>query len=67
MKENNRHEKPACAVKSAAVPMEIQCHHCKVDIEIWSDDTEIKCQLCGVLVQNQDSSDTAYVHNKLIR
>jgi len=55
MKENNIQEKPACAVKSAPVPMEIQCPHCKVEIEIWSDESAIKCQLCGVLVQQEDS------------
>lgn len=55
MKENNRQEKPACAVKSAPVPVEIKCPHCMVDIEIWSDETEIECQLCGVLVHDQDS------------
>jgi ribosomal protein S27E len=54
MKENKSHEKPACAVKAAPVPMEIKCPHCRVEIEIWSDETEIKCQLCGVLVQKQD-------------
>jgi len=54
MKENKGQEKPACAVKAAPVPMEIECPHCRVEIEIWSDETEIKCQLCGVLVQKQD-------------
>jgi ribosomal protein S27E len=56
MRENSRHEKPACAVKSAPVPIEIQCPQCKVEIELWSDDTEIKCGMCGVLVRNQDGA-----------
>lgn len=36
--------------------MEIKCPHCKVEIEIWSDETEIECRLCGVLVQKQDGT-----------
>jgi len=56
MKDNNRHEKPACAVKSAPVPMEIQCPQCGVEIEMWSDETEIKCRLCGIVVHNRDGS-----------
>lgn len=52
MKENSRHEKPACAVKSAPVPMEIRCPHCNVEIEIWSDEKETECRMCGVLVEN---------------
>jgi ribosomal protein S27E len=28
-------------------PEDIRCRHCMKDIEIWSDETEVKCKYCG--------------------
>lgn len=55
MKENRMHEKPACSVISAPVPVEIECPYCNVEIEMWSDETEIECKRCGKRVQNRES------------
>jgi len=33
--------------------MEVECPHCKIAIEIWSDESEIECKLCGVIVTKQ--------------
>jgi transcription elongation factor Elf1 len=51
---NNRRleEKPACSVKSAPMPEEVQCPHCGIEIEMWSDETDISCKLCGKLVRH---------------
>lgn len=54
MKEKRLHDKPACVVKSAAVPDEVICPHCGLEIEIWSDETEVKCTMCGSLVHNHE-------------
>jgi ribosomal protein S27E len=51
MKDRRLEEKPACAVKAAPHPLELTCPHCLLEIEIWSDETEIECSLCGALVQ----------------
>ncbi len=48
-------EKPACSVNKAVVPLEIICTGCGTEIEIWSDETEVKCK-CGIMVCNEVSS-----------
>jgi hypothetical protein len=52
MKENRLEKKPACSVTTAPVPGEVTCPHCGLEIEIWSDETEASCKLCGFLVSN---------------
>jgi ribosomal protein S27E len=54
MKEKRLQDKPACVVKSAPVPMEVKCPHCGMEIEIWSDETELKCAMCGFIVYNHE-------------
>ena len=54
MKDRRLEEKPACAVKNAPVPSEVLCPHCGIDIEIWSDETDISCKMCGSLVHEQE-------------
>ncbi len=48
-------DKPACSVNKALVPVELSCPQCGVEIEIWSDETEVKCNGCGVTVNNEVS------------
>jgi DNA-directed RNA polymerase subunit RPC12/RpoP len=40
-------EKPACSVKGMPVPMEVACPVCGSGIEIWTDEDETACRLCG--------------------
>jgi predicted amidophosphoribosyltransferase len=40
-------EKPACAEKDAPLPESIVCSGCGQDIEIWSDEEQTACSLCG--------------------
>jgi DNA-directed RNA polymerase subunit RPC12/RpoP len=28
-------------------PEDITCRHCGKDVEIWSDESEVKCKFCG--------------------
>lgn len=55
MKERRLEKKPDCSSKAVPYPVEAICPHCRVDIEIWSDETEITCKLCGSLVHNSDN------------
>jgi hypothetical protein len=48
-------EKPPCSIKSSPFPDELACPHCGVVIEIWSDETETSCKLCGAMVYNQSN------------
>lgn len=50
MNDRKLEEKPACSIKSAPMPAEVACPHCGIEIEIWSDETDISCKLCGKLV-----------------
>jgi len=52
MRDRRLEERPGCSVKTSPVPMEITCPHCGVEIEIWSDETEVECKLCGKVVHN---------------
>ncbi len=52
MKES-KFEKPACSVKNAATPIEIECPQCGNESEIWSDESETVCSHCGnVIITN---------------
>ena len=44
--------KPACSVKSSPFPAEVICPNCKTTVEMWSDETETTCKVCGSLVNN---------------
>ena len=50
MNSKRLEEKPACSIQSAPIPEEVICPQCGIDIEIWSDETDISCKLCGKLV-----------------
>ena len=50
MNDKRLEEKPACSIQSAPIPEEVICPQCGIDIEIWSDETDISCKLCGKLV-----------------
>ncbi len=43
-------EKPTCSVTMTTIPIEITCPYCGMEIEIWSDESEIECKLCGNIV-----------------
>lgn len=40
-------EKPACAEKNVPVPECVVCSQCGQDIEIWSDEEQTPCPVCG--------------------
>jgi hypothetical protein len=44
-------EKPACAERYAAMPECVVCAQCGQDIEIWSDEEETVCSLCGKTIE----------------
>ncbi len=44
-------EKPACSEKYAPLPECIICSGCGQDIEIWSDEEETTCSMCGKTIQ----------------
>jgi DNA-directed RNA polymerase subunit RPC12/RpoP len=49
--ENKRFEqRPACAEIQMSFPMELTCPRCGGEIELWSDEGETICGLCGYLV-----------------
>jgi len=52
MKDRHLEDKPACSVKSSPVPLEVTCHGCGAELEIWSDETDIVCKSCGSSIQN---------------
>ncbi len=54
MNDGRREEKPACSDTSAPSPAEVKCPHCSIEIEIWSDESDISCKLCGKLVYNEN-------------
>ncbi len=47
-------EKPACAYKSIPFPTEVTCPQCGAEIEIWSDEEQTHCRLCGYVVYNHE-------------
>ena len=55
MKDRRLEEKPACSIKSAPMPAEVKCPHCGIEIEIWSDEADISCKLCGNLVHHDNN------------
>ncbi len=57
MAEREIREKPACAVKSAPLPGEIECR-CGAAVEIWSDEDEAVCDACGATVFQDGGSGT---------
>lgn len=56
MKNRRLEDKPACSIKTLPVPGEVTCPHCGMEIEVWSDETDIDCRLCGKLVQNNQTN-----------
>ncbi|MBF0516288.1 MAG: hypothetical protein HQK97_04080 [Nitrospirae bacterium] len=48
MSESQFKEKPACAVKGAAVPDIVECPLCGAELEMWSDEQETHCKACNV-------------------
>ena len=54
MREKEFPEKPACAMKNVPFPTEVTCPQCGAEIEIWSDENETACKLCGFVVFNHE-------------
>ena len=54
MKEREFRDKPACSTQNAPFPLDITCPYCGADIEIWSDENETACRLCGYCVFNHE-------------
>lgn len=54
MTDNKKDIRSHCSVTSAPVPIETTCKECGADIEMWSDDTEVKCNKCGALIKRED-------------
>ncbi|NOX19944.1 MAG: hypothetical protein GXO99_01595 [Nitrospirae bacterium] len=54
MRGKEFNEKPACAYKSMPFPTEVTCPQCGAEIEIWSDEDQTACRLCGYVVFNHE-------------
>ena len=54
MTDNKTDIRSGCSVTSAPVPVEINCKYCGAPLEIWSDDTEVRCS-CGSLIILKDN------------
>ncbi|UCG79385.1 MAG: hypothetical protein JSV21_06065 [Nitrospirota bacterium] len=54
MKEKRSQERPACSIKSEPFPTEVTCPECGVGVEIWSDENETSCALCGYSVYRHE-------------
>jgi predicted RNA-binding Zn-ribbon protein involved in translation (DUF1610 family) len=54
MTDNKTDIRSGCSVTSAPVPMETICRQCGIAVEMWSDETEVKCEKCGALVIQGD-------------
>jgi len=52
VKDKRLEEKPACSIKAAPCPAELDCSACGELIEVWSDEPEGKCGKCGLAVSN---------------
>ncbi len=46
----DKKEKSVCAEKNMAFPTEIVCPKCTTETEIWSDEDETRCGLCGYVI-----------------
>jgi uncharacterized paraquat-inducible protein A len=55
MKRPEYKEKPACTDKSAPFPEDIKCPHCGAVVEMWNDENEAACPLCGKTVYKEES------------
>ncbi len=54
MTDNKNDIRSHCSVTSAPTPTETICKQCGTAVEMWSDDTEVKCENCGALVIQGD-------------
>ncbi|NOY64347.1 MAG: hypothetical protein GXO97_02955 [Nitrospirae bacterium] len=54
MKGRDFNDRPACSYKSMPFPTEITCPQCGAEIEMWSDEEETRCRLCGYVVFNHE-------------
>ena len=54
MMDNLSEIKPACSVKSSPFPVEVECPNCKATAEMWSDEAETTCKVCGSLVNKSN-------------
>lgn len=54
MKERESKDKPACSIKSVPFPTEVTCPRCNAEIEIWSDEDETSCRLCGYVLYSHE-------------
>ncbi|MBI5055194.1 MAG: hypothetical protein HZB61_01070 [Nitrospirae bacterium] len=48
-------EKPACSDKAAPFPTDVKCPHCGADVEMWNDEDDATCPLCGKTFNKEDS------------
>lgn len=54
MTDSKNDIRSGCSVTSAPVPGEATCKKCGAAVEMWSDETEVKCETCGALVSQGD-------------
>jgi Zn finger protein HypA/HybF involved in hydrogenase expression len=54
MTDNKKDIRSGCSVTSAPVPGETSCKQCGTAVEMWSDETEVKCENCSALVIQGD-------------
>lgn len=58
MRDNNLKERPKspCSVKNTPVPELVICPECGCEMELWSDEEEALCTVCGHKVLNRVSA-----------
>ncbi len=54
MKNNSR--RSACTIKWDAFPTDVTCPRCEAEVEIWSDEDETACRLCGYVLFHHEKT-----------
>ena len=50
MQDNRLRERSACSIRNSPAPETIPCTNCGADVEMWTDEEEATCGVCGRLI-----------------